>query len=220
MKNKISITGDLGSGKSVVGKILKERLGYPVISTGVIQREIAARMNMTTLELNNYTDSHPEIDEEIDSVFKNLRFDANPCLVDSRLAWFFIPDSFKVYLKVDTWVAAERIMNDKNRKSEAYQTIEEAVADIRARKKSENMRFLREYGADCADYRNFNVVINTAFVTPENVADCIMILFEKYQKGETFPLHWMSEELRIKQERQPERIVPEQKTGELFAVIP
>ncbi len=220
MKNKISITGDLGSGKSVVGKILKERLGYPVVATGVIQREIAERMNMTTLELNNYTDTHPEIDEEIDSVFKNLSFDPNPYLVDSRLAWFFIPDSFKVYLKVDTWVAAERIMNDKNRKSESYQSIEEAVADIRARKKSENQRFLREYGADCADYSNFNVVINTAFVTPENVADCILLLFEKYQSGENFPLHWMSETLRVKQEKQPALIEPEQRIGELYAVIP
>ncbi len=220
MKNKISITGDLGSGKSVVGKILKERLGYPVMSTGAIQREIASRMNMTTLELNHYTDTHPEIDEEIDSIFKSLSFDANPYLLDSRLAWFFIPDSFKVYLKVDTWVAAERIMNDPNRKSEVYPSLEAAVADIRARKKSENQRFLKEYGADCANYQNFNAVINTAYVTPENVADCILILFEKYQKDENFPLHWMSETLREKQEKQPALYSPVYTIGALKAVIP
>ena len=194
MKNKISITGDLGSGKSAVGKILKEKLAIPVVSTGAIQREIAERMEMTTLELNHYTDTHPEIDEEIDSVFKKLGFDPNPYLLDSRLAWFFIPDSFKVYLKVDTKIAAERIMKDTKRKSEKYRDLSEAIADIKARKDSENQRFLREYGADCANYENFNAVINTTFATPENVADCIITLFKKHQNGETFPLYWMSDD--------------------------
>lgn len=75
MRNKISITGDLGSGKSAVGKILKTDLNIITVSTGSIQREIATRMGMSTLELNHFTDTHPEIDDEIDAVFKNLQHD-------------------------------------------------------------------------------------------------------------------------------------------------
>jgi cytidylate kinase len=72
MTKIISITGDLGSGKSTVSDLLLKSLNYEYIYTGKIQREIARRYNMTTLELNQYSETHPEIDEEIDSTFKSL----------------------------------------------------------------------------------------------------------------------------------------------------
>ena len=62
---KISLAGDLGSGKSTVGAILAERLSAAVYSTGTIQRKIAEEMGMTTLQLNQYMETHPEIDGKI-----------------------------------------------------------------------------------------------------------------------------------------------------------
>ena len=59
---KISLAGDLGSGKSTVGAILAEKLHAAVYSTGTIQRKIAEEMGMTTLQLNQYMETHPEID--------------------------------------------------------------------------------------------------------------------------------------------------------------
>ena len=38
---KVSLAGDLGSGKSTVGAILKERFYADVVSVGKIQREMA-----------------------------------------------------------------------------------------------------------------------------------------------------------------------------------
>jgi len=174
MTKIISITGDLGSGKSTVSKILIERLKYEYVYTGKIQREIANRHQMTTLELNQYAETHPEIDEEIDATFKALN-DSTDLIVDSRLAWFFIPKSFKVYLMCDIAVAANRISNDQQRKSEQYISQEEAVRDIMARKTSENKRYMELYGADCSDLSNFDRVIDTSFITPEKVADTIIV---------------------------------------------
>ena len=169
----ITLTGDLGSGKSTVSKILTERLNYDYVYTGKIQREIANRYQMSTLELNQYAETHPEIDEEIDATFKALN-DSTGLIVDSRLAWFFIPDSFKVYLKCNIDIAATRISNDKQRKSEQYISHEEAVQNIIARKESENKRYMELYGADCADESNFNLMVDTSFITPEEVADVII----------------------------------------------
>ena len=173
MTKIISITGDLGSGKSTVSKILIERLNYEYIYTGKIQREIANRYQMSTLELNQYAETHPEIDEEIDATFKALN-DATDLLVDSRLAWFFIPDSFKVYLKTDVAVAANRISNDRHRKNEKYSSTEKAIQEIIARKESENKRYMELYGANCSDLSNFNLVIDTTLIAPEEVATMIV----------------------------------------------
>lgn len=195
MKNKISITGDLGSGKSEVGRILCRKMPFEKISTGTIQREIAARYGMTTLELNQYADTHPEIDEEIDSVFKSMGDSPNAYLLDSRLAWFFIPQSFKVYLQVDVRIAAERIMNDSSRKSEVYANKEAAIADLKARKSSENERFMRIYQADCRNADNFDILINTSFVSPETVTNTLLSQFELFAKDLPHQKYWLSPRL-------------------------
>ena len=178
MTNIITITGDLGSGKSTVSKILIERLNYEYVYTGKIQREIANRYQMSTLELNQYAETHPEIDEEIDATFKALN-DSTDLIVDSRLAWFFIPNSFKVYLKCNLNVAANRISNDRQRTSEQYISQEEAVRNIIARKESENKRYMELYGADCSKLSNFDLTIDTSFITPEKVADLIIAGYQE-----------------------------------------
>ena len=94
----ITISGDIGSGKSTTGKLLCEKLGYKYLSTGAIQRQIAADMGMTTLELNHLTDSRRDIDEKIDSYTRALNETDDNYVVDSRLAWNFIPSSYKVFL--------------------------------------------------------------------------------------------------------------------------
>lgn len=179
---KITITGDLGSGKSVVSKRLREILGFEIYSTGKVQREIAARLGMSTLELNQYSDTHPEIDEEIDSAFIRLNQEPAGYIVDSRLAWFFMPGSFKVFLTVPVEVAAQRIMNDPTRNSERYQDAVQAVAELRARKASENQRFLEKYNADCTNMGNFNLVINTSDFSPNEVADQIVAGYQQWAK--------------------------------------
>lgn len=179
---KITITGDLGSGKSVVSKLLQASLGYEIYSTGKVQREIAARYGMSTLELNQYAETHPEIDEEIDSAFAALNHRAEGLIVDSRLAWFFMPGSFKLYLRVPFEVAAARIMGDDTRKGERYATLDQAVADLKARKQSENQRFLEKYGADCSNMANFDYVADTSQHSPEEVAQGILQAFEAWRR--------------------------------------
>jgi len=179
MAKIISITGDLGSGKSTVSDLLIKQLNYEYIYTGKIQREIALKYNMTTLELNEYSETHPEIDEEIDSTFKSLN-ESTDLIVDSRLAWFFVPKSFKIFLKTNLIVSAGRISDDNQRKNEKYSSREEAVNKIIARKTSENKRYMELYGANCSDLSNFNLIIDTSFITPRRVADIILAEYNSW----------------------------------------
>jgi cytidylate kinase len=173
--NHITITGDLGSGKSAVARLLAQQLGYSLISTGAIQRNIAAEQGMTTLELNKYTETHPEIDDLIDARIKSLADSAAPYVIDSRLAWFFLPDSFKVFLTVNTEVAATRILgDDARRQTESYSSLNAAIDDLSERKRRENARFLSYYGADCSNLSLFDIVIDTSLFSPLEVAGLVI----------------------------------------------
>lgn len=120
MSFKISLAGDLGSGKSTVGKILSRKLGAEVYSTGTIQRQIATEMGMTTLQLNQYMETHPEIDGKIDDGLRALEHSEKNLIIDSRMAWHFVPSSFSVYMAADPFVSAERILK-AGRESEPVQ---------------------------------------------------------------------------------------------------
>jgi cytidylate kinase len=188
---KITITGDLGSGKSAISRILCERTGFEYISTGRVQRQLALELGIDTLEMNRRADTDPSIDERIDGIFVDLGNDPNGYIIDSRMAWFFLPNSFKIYLQTDVEVAVQRIMNDPNRAdSEQYQSPEEAAKKILARKASENARFLSKYGADCANLDNFDLVINTANRTQAEVAEVIFDVLEGRNQGKEMKRFW------------------------------
>lgn len=187
MNNKITITGDLGSGKSAASRVILAQIEMEYLSTGRIQRAIAERLNMTTLELNEYSETHPEIDDEIDSVFKSINSNPEPHIVDSRMAWHFIPSSFKVYLTVDPRIAAERVFKDSTRKNEGkYSSVEAVEKSLRARRESEIRRFQDIYGVNCADHANFDLIVDTTHITPEEVAKTIIDGFSVWQDGDTY----------------------------------
>ena len=164
-QQSITITGALGSGKSTVAHMLAEKM----------QRHIAEQMGLTTLELNKLADKDPTIDEKIDSVFKKMNSDGKSYIVDSRLAWHFMPDSFKVKLVTDEHTAAVRIMNDTTRTGERhYNTIEEARQAIISRRQSEVKRFLHTYNVDIENDKMFDLILNTTYLTPEGVCQEIL----------------------------------------------
>lgn len=191
--DKISLAGDLGSGKSTVSRILIDRLGAEYYSTGTIVRSIADRMGMTIGELNKYMETHPEIDTEIDDGLVKLGADERMLIIDSRMAWHFTPDTFKVYLTVDLETSAIRIMS-ANRHGEHALTLEDTVRDTRARRESEKKRYLTSYGVDIQDLTNYSLVVDTSEVTPEYVAETIISAFAKWQEDHTYTVAYLPSE--------------------------
>lgn len=176
----ITITGALGSGKSTVAKKIAEKLGLIYYATGQAQRQIAQQMGLTTLQLNKLSETDKSIDDKIDGVIKAMNNDGKAYIVDSRLAWHFMPNSLKIKLEVDKNEAARRILNDSARSGESkYTNIEEVLKATTARRQSERERFLQYYQVDIEDESNFDFIIDTTGLTVDEVCDKICDIYQK-----------------------------------------
>ena len=170
-----TISGDIGSGKSTTGKLLAETLGFEYLSTGSIQRQLAKEMGMTTLELNVASEKLTEIDDKIDGYTAALSDSDENYVVDSRLAWHFIPKSYKIFLKCREEVAAQRISLDKQRVSdEENRSIENLLSKIKARRASEKRRFKEKYEIDFEDLSNYDFIVDTEYFLPEELIPMII----------------------------------------------
>jgi cytidylate kinase len=187
---KISLAGDLGSGKSTVSAILIERLGATYYSTGAICRAIAASHGMTIVEMNQYMETHPEIDHEIDDGLRALSDKNENMIIDSRMAWHFVRDTFRVYMTTELEESAKRIMR-ANREGDHAETVEEMAEEIRARKTSERFRYREQYGVDCKDLSNYDLVVDSTYASPEEVAECILSSFDKWLKDKTLRMAYI-----------------------------
>lgn len=191
MKDIVTLSGDIGGGKSSVARILAQRLSFQLISAGAIQREIATGMGLTTLQLNERSAKDRSVDDRIDSYTQQLGVTGNQIIVDSRLAWHFIPNAFKVFLSVDPEVGAGRVF-DASRSDEKHSSLADALENNRSRTQLETTRFLALYGIALRDYSNYDLVVDTSFVTPEQVTEVIESSFRAWKLQTHFAQLWMS----------------------------
>lgn len=182
MKRKIiSIAGDLSSGKTTVTKLMKEKLGYEIYRNGEYFRKLAAEKGMSVTEFNVYVEKHPEIDRQIEQSAKEYAENRENLIIDARLGWYAVPDSFKVYLRVDIDEAAKRAYNDPGRKkTENFKTIEEQKADLIKRFNLENERYYNLYGVRKDDMSNYDFVLYTTNLTPEEVNSKIIEAYNNW----------------------------------------
>jgi len=134
-KHIISLSGDLASGKGTVSNILTADLNYGIYRNGEYFRKLAKEMG----SFNVYVKEHPEIDRQIENSAAEYAKQNDNFVIDARLGWYAVPESFKVYLKVDLDVSAQRAFYDEKRKStEKFNTVEEQKQDIIRRYNYEN----------------------------------------------------------------------------------
>ena len=179
----ITLTGNLGSGKSTISKIFSEQ-GYEIYSTGKIQRTLAAERGLTVLEMNKLMDTDHSFDNIIDETTTRLSKEHSEDLFfDSRLAWHFAVNSFKIFLSVDINEAARRVFNDDKRGDvEKYRSVDEAKANLIARAEAEDARYKELYDINYFDMSNYNLVLDSTFATPEILAGIIAKEKAAYEK--------------------------------------
>lgn len=176
MKRIITLSGDIGGGKSSVALALQQLTGYEIIGTGAIQRAIAKQRGITTLELNHISQTDRSVDDEIDSYVINLGQTRDELIIDSRLAWHFIPNAFKVFLNVDPLIGAERVFN-ASRSEEHNPSLDATLENNAKRQAMEDERFYKLYNIRFREPSNYNLVVDTSHDTPEQIATNIQQQF-------------------------------------------
>lgn len=104
-------------------------------------------------------------------------------VIDARLGWYAVPESFKVYLTVDLDVAARRAFEDAERKdTEKFNSVEEQKADMKKRYELENARYYNLYNVRKEDLSNYDLIIDTTNESPETVAEKIIEEYKEWLK--------------------------------------
>ncbi len=182
----ITIAGDLGSGKSTVANHLISNINYRIESAGLIFRRLAEQHGMTAKEFNQFIESNPKYDNMVDDTIKEMGEKEENIIFDSRLAWYFVPKSFKIYMYVDVDTATERIFNDTGRVSESYSDMATAKKEIIERRQSEVLRYKTFYNIDINNFKNYDFIIDTSHATKDEVNEAVLSNFRAFERGKAY----------------------------------
>ncbi len=183
----ITIAGDPGSGKSTIGKKLAKKLDYDYYYIGQIRRDAAKKMGMTLAEYNKYGETHPETDIEVDEYQKKLGKEKDNFVIEGRTSWFLIPQSVKLYITVDPLEGAKRVFShlqkdNKRNEDTDLKTVEDVLKSHRERAQSDKFRYQKYYQKDCFDKNNFDLVVDTTNLSPEEAFNKVWEYIEIKQK--------------------------------------
>lgn len=184
-KHIITIAGDHASGQGTLSNNLQTKLGYEIYRNGQYVRKLAAQKGMSIIDFQIYLNEHPDLDRTIEKSAAEYASTRNNLIIDAKLGWYAIPDSFKIYLKVDLGVSAKRAFEDTSRKNtEPFKSLEEAKEKILYRHKEETNRWQEEYGVNRDDMSNYDLVVDTTNLTPEEVCNTVLIAYENWLQNQ------------------------------------
>ena len=180
----ITITGKPCSGKGTVAKAFCEKHNFQYIGTGNMFRKYTKQYGYDVLSFQEQSEKVKEIDKLIDNQIYELgKTKLNEDIViDSRLAWHFIPSSFKVFIDIDDQTAGERLLS-ANRETEKTTNIADAIKSLQARWNVENERYQELYNIDNLDLNNYDFVINSKGKTPTEIVEAIYKEYKKFIKS-------------------------------------
>ena len=167
---KLTLAGHPGSGKSTVRRLLADKYGLEIRSTGDFMRQMALEQGFQDITqfLTEFVTNHPEVDRKIDEAQRKFGEENENFVLDAHLGFHCVPDACKILLTVSEEVAAERIFS-AHRATESAKSIEESILTNRQRYLTMRQNFQRLYGVDIADPANFDLIIDTSQLTPEGI---------------------------------------------------
>ncbi|MBD3361885.1 AAA family ATPase [Candidatus Woesearchaeota archaeon] len=179
---KITISGKIGAGKTTVSKELCKRFKLKYLSTGKIMRDLAKEKGLSIGEFLDLAKKHPKYHRELDTKTKEIGKIQDDFVFDSRLAFYFIPYSIKLFLDVDIDIAARRIFKQKRKNEKENNSLEQIRKSIKKREKTEVESFKKLYGINHLDKKHYDLVIDTSKSTPAKDMRKIIDFLSQKQK--------------------------------------
>lgn len=183
-KRIITIAGRPGSGKSTASHAIAEQLGYEHFSSGDLFRAIGRERGIDVTQTNKAASDDAEIDRLVDERLVEIGKTQDNVAIDSRLAWHWIPNSFKVYLDLDLEVAAKRILGNMDPIRMQHEHIpddpKKYAEALAHRLDLEEVRYKAKYEVDISDRANFDLIVDTDENNPAQVVEKILSEYHKW----------------------------------------
>lgn len=168
---KITIFWLAWSWKSTVWKLLASKMNYNYMSSWNIMREYAKNNwhNIYDFE-SNIAKNNNSFDKKLDLQVMDYWKKNNDFIFESRLARYFIPDSYKIYLKCEEKERYNRI------KSREKIDIKEAIEKTKIREKELIERYSKIYPEIVfpPSEEIFNLIIDVSKINPEEIIEKIL----------------------------------------------
>jgi cytidylate kinase len=192
-KRILTIAGLAGSGKSSTAKEVARRLGYQHFSSGDLFRALAREQGHDVLQANLSAEENAAIDDLVDGRLQEIGSKEDQVVIDSRLAWHWIPQSYKVFLDLDLLTAAKRILGNMDADRKASENVPDDpsayAAQLKNRMASEGRRYKMLYNVEQHNKANYDLVIDTGAHPLEEVVQMVLDGFHEH-----LAMHGLSEQ--------------------------
>jgi len=171
----VTVSGEIGAGKSTVAKALARSLGLRYLSTGEVFREEARRRGLSLAAMGRLAEQDQTIDRELDRMQTDAAR-AGDVLVDSRLSGWLIDGDLRSWFRAPLAVRAARVA------ARDGLSTEEALSALRGREESERRRYRAIYQIDLTDLGRYHVIVDTSIWSAREIVQALLLLARRFER--------------------------------------
>ena len=164
----VTVSGEIGAGKSTVARALAGALGLRYLSAGEVFREEARRRGISLSALGALAEQDPSIDRRLDEMQVQAARGGG-ILVDSRLSGWLIDGDLRIWLRAPLPVRASRVAARDGTDPER------AARDVQEREDCEHRRYRQTYHVDLSDLTRYHVIVDTAMWGADEIVAALLV---------------------------------------------
>lgn len=169
---RITISGPPGSGKTTACKLVADHLHLEVVVSGNIFRQMAKESSKSLADLGKMCEEDPETDKKLDQRMVEIARSKDDIILEGRLTAHMLTrngiPALRVLMDADLDVRAARVAEREGG------TPEQRKHEIVVREDCEAKRYHAFYDIDIRDRKVYDLIVDTTYLTPDQVAEKII----------------------------------------------